>query len=42
MTTDNHEPKKVIPIQAVPADDSEEMVLWFALGGVGHAPSGVV
>jgi hypothetical protein len=30
MTTDNQEPKKVIPIQAVPADESEEMVSLYA------------
>jgi hypothetical protein len=30
MTTDHQEPKKVIPIQAVPVEDSEEMVSLYA------------
>jgi len=30
MTTDKHEPKKVIPIQAVPVEESEEMVSLYA------------
>ena len=30
MTTDHQEPKKIIPIQAVPVEDSEEMVSLYA------------
>ena len=30
MSTDQQEPKKAIPIQAAPADDSEEMVSLYA------------